>query len=190
MESHVNIIEKTFADMRVRAIEIDGTLWFVAVDVCRALGLSDDRGMHMHLKKLDSDQVRFVLRSDVTPTADLTSIAVRNYPNRGASCITEAGVYALIFRSDKPLARRFQNWVCREVLPAIEKDGGYIMGEENVRSGEMSEDELIRRATAALEAKLRKREHGSQDLREMDYSSSKTIDGAYRRAGVRAISQG
>ena len=190
MESHVNIIETTFADMRVRAIDIDGTLWFVAVDVCRALGLSDDRGMHMHLRKLDSDQVRFVLRSDVTSTTDLTSIAVRNYPNRGASCITEAAVYELIMRSDKPLARRFQHWVCCEVLPAIRKDGGYIMGEENVTGGEMSEDELISRATAALEAKLSKRAHGSHPLREMGSLSSKTIDGEYRRAEVRSISQG
>nr|WP_305838233.1 hypothetical protein [Pseudomonas sp. A29(2023)] len=33
-------------------------------------------------------------------------------------------------RSDKPEAQRFQDWVTRDVLPAIRKDGAYIMGEE------------------------------------------------------------
>ncbi|USQ73511.1 hypothetical protein NF552_05105 [Roseomonas mucosa] len=33
-------------------------------------------------------------------------------------------------RSDKPEARQFQEWVTRDVLPAIRKDGAYVMGEE------------------------------------------------------------
>jgi len=31
-------------------------------------------------------------------------------------------------RSDKPEARAFQDWVTRDVLPAIRKDGAYVMG--------------------------------------------------------------
>ncbi|WP_452030449.1 BRO-N domain-containing protein [Azospirillum palustre] len=44
--------------------------------------------------------------------------------------ISESGLYKLVMRSDKPEARKFQDWVTRDVLPAIRKDGGYIMGEE------------------------------------------------------------
>ncbi len=44
--------------------------------------------------------------------------------------LSESGLYQLVIRSDKPLARPFQDWVAREVLPAIRKDGAYIMGEE------------------------------------------------------------
>lgn len=44
--------------------------------------------------------------------------------------ISESGLYKLILRSDKPQARLFQNWVTRDVLPAIRKDGAYVMGEE------------------------------------------------------------
>lgn len=51
-------------------------------------------------------------------------------------------MYRLTMRSDKPNARQFQDWVTREVLPAIRKDGMYVTGEEKVRTGEMSEDEL------------------------------------------------
>ncbi|MGF7173554.1 BRO-N domain-containing protein [Azospirillum doebereinerae] len=38
--------------------------------------------------------------------------------------ITESGLYKLVMRSDKPEARKFQDWVTRDVLPAIRKDGG------------------------------------------------------------------
>ena len=33
-------------------------------------------------------------------------------------------------RSDIPFARPFQDWLTREVVPAIRKDGAYIIGEE------------------------------------------------------------
>lgn len=46
--------------------------------------------------------------------------------------ISESGLYKLVMRSDKPAAREFQDWVTRTVLPAIRKDGMYVMGEENV----------------------------------------------------------
>jgi prophage antirepressor-like protein len=42
--------------------------------------------------------------------------------------ISESGLYKLVMRSNKPEARKFQDWVTRDVLPAIRKDGGYIMG--------------------------------------------------------------
>lgn len=53
-------------------------------------------------------------------------------------------------RSDKPQARLFQDWVTRDVLPAIRKDGAYIMGEEKVASGEMDEDEFVLKAIRRL----------------------------------------
>lgn len=63
--------------------------------------------------------------------------------------ISESGLYKLIMRSDKPEARRFQDWVTREVL-AIRKDGAYVAGEEKVKTGEMTEDELIHFADCML----------------------------------------
>ena len=49
-----------------------------------------------------------------------------------ATIITESGLYKLVMRSDKPQAKEFQDWVTGTVLPAIRKDGAYIMGEEKV----------------------------------------------------------
>lgn len=42
---------------------------------------------------------------------------------RDAYFINEAGLYHLIFRSNKPKAKDFANWVCETVLPEIRKTG-------------------------------------------------------------------
>lgn len=39
--------------------------------------------------------------------------------------VTESGLYALIFGSMKPQAKRFKRWVTSMVLPAIRKTGRY-----------------------------------------------------------------
>jgi prophage antirepressor-like protein len=39
--------------------------------------------------------------------------------------VTEPGLYRLIFKSRKPVAKRFQRWVLHEVLPSIRKIGKY-----------------------------------------------------------------
>jgi BRO family, N-terminal domain len=39
--------------------------------------------------------------------------------------LTEPGLYRLIFKSRKPVAKRFQRWVLHEVLPSIRKTGKY-----------------------------------------------------------------
>jgi hypothetical protein len=38
---------------------------------------------------------------------------------------TESGLYALILRSNKPMAKKFRRWVTGEVLPALRKYGVY-----------------------------------------------------------------
>jgi len=39
--------------------------------------------------------------------------------------VTEAGLYTVLLRSDKPAAKPFRQWVTREVLPCIRKHGCY-----------------------------------------------------------------
>jgi len=45
--------------------------------------------------------------------------------NAGENFLTESGVYALIFKSRKTEAQKFQTWVTDEVLPSIRKNGMY-----------------------------------------------------------------
>ena len=67
--------------------------------------------------------------------------------------VTEAGLYTILIRSKLPAAKPFRRWVTHEVLPAIRQDGMYVAGEEKVRTGEMSEDELILKAMGFLQRK-------------------------------------
>lgn len=41
------------------------------------------------------------------------------------SMVTESGLYKLVFKSRKPIAEQFQDWVCDEVLPSIRRHGRY-----------------------------------------------------------------
>lgn len=111
--------------MTLRAILKDGEPWFVAKDVCAALGMSLANGSaHQWTKYLDDDEVSLIKRGEFP-----------GLPNRGLSVVSESGLYALIMRSRKPEAQKFRKWVTSVVLPAIRKDGAYIKGEERVATG-------------------------------------------------------
>lgn len=94
----------------VRALTIDSAPWFVAKDVCDALGIATN-----HLREegrgLDDDEV----------------MNLPNWEGKGAAplIITEAGLYSLVLRSRKPEAKRFKRWVTHEVLPSIRNHGVY-----------------------------------------------------------------
>lgn len=105
----------------IRVVMIEGAPWFVAADLLPALGWS-------------RENLRYHQRS--TLIAGERGVAKLPTIGRGEQAyaiISESGLYKLVMRSDKPEARAFQDWVTREVLPSIRKDGGYIHGEEKVR---------------------------------------------------------
>lgn len=86
-----------------------GEPWFVANDVCEALGLSNPRSS---LALLDEDEKG--VHSMDTPGG-----------TQNLAIVSEAGLYSLILRSRKPEAKAFKRWVTHEVLPAIRKHGSY-----------------------------------------------------------------
>lgn len=92
----------------IRTLMRDGDPWFVAVDVCRALGLDNTTGA---LRALDADET--------------TLITNKGSPGPGLNIVSEPGLYALIGVSRKPAAKVFKRWVNHEVLPALRKTGRY-----------------------------------------------------------------
>src|ERR1700747_1903419 len=93
----------------VRTIMIRGEPWFVVADVCAILELGN---VGMAIKGL--------------PKADVSKADVRSSGQlRKMSLVNEPGLYRLIFRSKKPEAERFQDWICRDVLPSIRRTGQY-----------------------------------------------------------------
>ena len=96
-------------EITVRVIERDGAPWFVAVDVCRALGISNASDM---VSSLDDDERSI----DTTDTLG---------GHQEVIVISESGLYALVFKSRKPQAIRFRKWVTAEVLPTIRTQRRY-----------------------------------------------------------------
>ena len=74
-----------------------------------------------HMSKMNKKQVVKVKNSDV----GLTNF--RKLNNAGENFLTESGVYKLVFKSRKPNAEAFTDWVTDEVLPALRKTGTYEM---------------------------------------------------------------
>lgn len=103
----------------IRVIEIDGQPWFHAPAVCKTLGLTNATAATKRLKDTERAKLNLGLRGLGSTT-----------------CISESGLYKLVMMSRKPEADAFQDWVAETVLPAIRKDGGYVMGEEKVETEE------------------------------------------------------
>jgi prophage antirepressor-like protein len=99
-----------FGRHAVRVVVRKGAPWFVATDVCCALGYVNPR--KAVADHLDADE-KGVTTGDTLGGAQTLTI------------ISESGLYALVLRSRKPEARRFAKWVTGEVLPAIRKTGSY-----------------------------------------------------------------
>lgn len=108
--SKKNVVPFDFDGVPVRAILRDGQPWFVATDVCAALGYSNpSKAISDHL---DADE-----RSN--EPLDLSRMGSKEL------VINESGLYSLVLSSRKPEAKRFKKWVTSEVLPQIHHSGQY-----------------------------------------------------------------
>jgi len=118
MKEEKGLIAFRFEQHPVRIVKDEaGEPWWVAKDVCEILSIvwkgSDNSGP---LGSLDEDE-RSIRK--VYTSGGMQEMAT----------INESGLYALIFRSNKPQARVFRKWVTAEVLPAIRKTGSYAPGQ-------------------------------------------------------------
>ena len=88
---------------------IDTDVWFVAVDVCSALGIANSRDA---ISRIDEAGVG---------TTDIRSAG----QSRAVTIINESGLYELIFQSRRPEAKEFRRWVTGVVLPEIRQTGSF-----------------------------------------------------------------
>lgn len=97
----------------VRVTLIDDEPWFCLADVCSVLTV--DRTSRL-LRDLDEKGL-----------ADCHTLTQGG--EQQLKFINEPNLYRVIFRSNKPEAKTFQDWVFNEVLPAIRKTGRYVVPE-------------------------------------------------------------
>ena len=105
-----------FDDADIRIQMIDGEPWFVAKDVCEVLGIQN---VSQAVASLDSDE------------KGISNIYTLG-GEQGVLTVNESGLYFLIFKSKKEVAKAFRKWVTSTVLPTIRRTGGYLLNEENL----------------------------------------------------------
>lgn len=110
MENSIKIFENPeFGKVRIQ-MNASNEPMFCLVDVAEALDIKNTGDLKSRLNP------RGVVLTD-TPTNG--GIQQMNF-------ISEGNLYKCIFKSRRPDAEKFQDWVCEEVLPTIRKTGGYI----------------------------------------------------------------
>lgn len=117
----------------IRTVAINREPWFIAADVCKTLDISNNRDA---LSRLDDDE------KGVASTYTLGG-------PQNMAIVSESGLYTLVLSCRKPEAKAFKRWITHDVIPAIRKHGGYIIGEER-----LNEDELLARALEVAHRKI------------------------------------
>ena len=115
-----------FNQNQIRTQVINGEPWFCLIDCRNALGIKGS------LKKVSLSE------KGVTICHTLTKGGKQEL-----NFINEPNLYRLIFRSNKPQAQAFADWVYSEVLPSIRKTGAYAAAPQQ-NSWEVSDADLIR----------------------------------------------
>lgn len=133
-----------FKDKEVEVFEFNGRALFNPYHCGYCLDLTES-AVRMAIGKMNSNQVVKLTNSDVK------DIDIRKLNNAGENFLTESGIYNLIFKSNKKEAEEFQDWVSDDVLPAIQKFGGYITPEKIVEYRQ--NPEVLMEMIKELEAK-------------------------------------
>lgn len=101
----------SFENSKVRTLGTPDLPLFVAIDVASALGFQKpSNAVSQHVDTED------LIKQEITDSMGRTQTV---------NCVTESGLYALIFGSKLESAKRFKRWVTSEVLPAIRRQGFY-----------------------------------------------------------------
>jgi prophage antirepressor-like protein len=106
------LIRNMFEGHEVRtAIKIDGTVWFVLVDVCEAIGIVNHNNVAGRVRDKYRDAIHL---PDSIGRLQSTTI------------VSEPGLLSLVMTSRVEKAEDFQDWVLEVVLPSIRKTGSYV----------------------------------------------------------------
>lgn len=105
-----HIVPFDYGGAQVRTVLVDGEPWFVLADLARVLAI---REVSRLASRLD-DGVR-----QTHPIPDSMGRVQQT------TVVSEAGMYEVVIRSDKPEAAAFRRWITGTVLPEIRKTGSY-----------------------------------------------------------------
>lgn len=147
-----------------------------AKDVAVALEYMGEKATTHVLKFCKGDQIYHVNNSN------LLNRNVRRIHNTGEKFITNLGLNRVFGKSEQPKAEPFQDELYDDILPSIQKHGGYLTPEK-VEDVLMNPDTIIQLATQLKEARARNESLTNQiekqqplaDFAELCMQSDKSI---------------
>lgn len=135
---------------QVRSLVINGEPWLVGKDVTKALGYDNpSKAIRDHVEEED----KRVGVQNVTPYI-IDSLGRKQHP----TFINESGLYALVFGSKLPSAKKFKRWVTSEVLPSLRRTGQYQVKE-------LSGSELMAKALIEAQSVLAAKDKQIEEMK-------------------------
>uniref|UniRef100_A0A6C0H430 KilA-N domain-containing protein n=1 Tax=viral metagenome TaxID=1070528 RepID=A0A6C0H430_9ZZZZ len=123
----------SFNDENIRVLGTPENPMFVVKDICKILGLSN---------------VTETLRNIPEKWRFSVSLKTGNSSNfQTSNVVNQAGLYKIIMRCNKPVAKPFQEFVCEEILPSVRNTGEYKYQkilEENKKQSILEENKIIK----------------------------------------------
>ena len=117
-------------NFKIRTLDENGEIWFVAKDIAQALEYNVDGGMSRvfgHVPEIWKGGKRIATLGG----------------EQEMLCLTEQGLYFFLGRSDKPKALPYQMWIAGDVVPSIRKTGSYSLAPLSVANEIMPITEKI-----------------------------------------------
>ena len=127
---NTNIQTFTFKSQNVRVEYRNGDPMFCLKDVAEILEIKDAKSRNFNLNQKGVEIIPLPTKGGIQ------QITFINEPN----------LYRVIFRSNKPEAVKFQDWIFEEVIPQIRKTGGYQITPKTTADDRTG----LRQAVAAL----------------------------------------
>lgn len=131
---------------KLRTIEKNNEPMFAAVDVCKSLEIKNNR---QAVSKLENDE-RF-------------TVTINDGESRTGhklTFVTFSGLLSLILTSRKKEARAYKRWVTHDVLPAIHKEGAYMVAREDE-----TPEQIMARAIKVADKTIKQQQQELEALR-------------------------
>lgn len=135
---------------QVRMVMIEDTPYFVGKDVAKILGYKNPNEAIQDHVDVDDKFLRSSKGSEMLKLFSSVKNIQDKFGRQDNWFINESGVYALVFGSKLPDARKFKHWVTSEVLPSIRKTGGY-----KVEAKPMDDMEILCRAVLISDKRIK-----------------------------------